>query len=67
MLCHICLCCAVLSDPCSLVMALAHGSLVCDFLCVFVTFQCGVSGQVWSLIASIPDLCLFPLLYAEDD
>ena len=28
------------------------------FSCVFVTFQCGVLGQVWYLIVSIPDLCL---------
>ena len=26
------------------------------FNCVFVTFQCGIQGQVWYLIASIPDL-----------
>ena len=35
------------------------GSLVCDvFLCVFVIFPFGVPGQVWYLIASIPDFCL---------
>ena len=28
------------------------------FRCVFVTFPCGVLGQVWYLIVSIPDLCL---------
>ena len=28
------------------------------FSCVFVTFPYGVSGQVWYLIVSIPDLCL---------
>ena len=28
------------------------------FYCVFVTFPCGVLGQVWCLIVSIPDLCL---------
>ena len=28
------------------------------FSCVFVTFTCGVSGQVWYLIVSIHDLCL---------
>ena len=28
------------------------------FSCVFVTFPCGVLGQVWYLIVSIPDLCL---------
>ena len=33
------------------------------FYCVFVTFPCGVIGQVWYLIVSIPDLCL--LTYFE--
>ena len=28
------------------------------FYCVFVTFPCGVLGQAWCLIVSIPDLCL---------
>ena len=28
------------------------------FYCDFVTFPCGVLGQVWYLIVSIPDLCL---------
>ena len=28
------------------------------FNCVFVTFPYGVLGQVWYLIAPIPDLCL---------
>ena len=27
------------------------------FYCVFVTFPCGIFGQVWYLIVSIPDLC----------
>ena len=27
------------------------------FNCVFVTFPCGILGQVWNLILSIPDLC----------
>ena len=27
------------------------------FDCVFVTFPCGILGQVWCLIVSIPDLC----------
>ena len=31
--------------------------LVCDVLLCFVTFQCGILGQVWYLIVSIPDLC----------
>ena len=29
--------------------------------CVFVTFPCGILGQVWYLVVSIPDLC--PLSY----
>ena len=28
------------------------------FYCVFVTFLCGVLGQVWFLIVLIPDICL---------
>ena len=27
------------------------------FNCVIVTFPCGILGQVWYLIVSIPDLC----------
>ena len=27
--------------------------------CVFVTFPCGILGQVWYLIVSIPDICPF--------
>ena len=30
-------------------------ALVCD-VCVFVTFPCGIMGQVWYLIVSIPGL-----------
>ena len=28
-----------------------------DVYCIFVTFPCGILGQVWYLIASFPDLC----------
>ena len=31
--------------------------------CVFVTFPCGILGQVWYLIAPIPNLC--PLSYLD--
>ena len=34
------------------------------FNCVFVTFPCGILGQVWYLIVSIPDLCC--LSYFEE-
>ena len=27
------------------------------FNCVFDTFPCGILGEVWFLIVSIPDLC----------
>ena len=33
-------------------------ALVGDVLCIFVTFPCGILGQVWCLIESFPDLCL---------
>ena len=36
----------------------AHLSvLVGDVNCNFVTFPCGILGQVWYLIVSFPDLC----------
>ena len=28
-----------------------------DVNCIFVTFPCGILGQVWNLIVSFPDLC----------
>ena len=27
------------------------------FNCVFITFPCGILGQVWYLLVSFPDLC----------
>ena len=27
--------------------------------CVFVTFPCGILGQMWYLVVSIPDICPF--------
>ena len=36
------------------------------FHCVFVTFPCGVLGQVWCLIVSIPDLCLSYFAMSKD-
>ena len=34
-------------------------ALVGDVYCIFVTFLCGILGQVWYLIISVPDLsCL---------
>ena len=31
--------------------------VVGDVYCIFVTFPCGILGQVWFLIVSFPDLC----------
>ena len=31
--------------------------LLVMFYCVFVTFPCGILGQVWYLFVLIPDLC----------
>ena len=35
------------------------------FYCAFVTFPCGILGQVWYLIVSIPDLCHLSYLTTE--
>ena len=32
-------------------------ALVCDVCSIFVTFPCGILGQVWYLIVSFPNLC----------
>ena len=64
---HVCLCYAVLSNPCSFVItcwvrADLLALLCVAFSCVFVTFPYGVSGQAWYLIVSMPYLCL-PLYF----
>ena len=64
---RICLCYAVLSVPCNLVITCwkKAGFLVLFcvmFSCVFVTFLYGVMGQVWYLIVSIPDICLLDVI-----
>ena len=35
------------------------------FNCVFVTFSCGILGQVWYLIVLIPDLFALSYFYVE--
>ena len=37
---------------------LASWLLSGNVYCIFVTFPCGILGQVWYLIVSLPDLCL---------
>ena len=36
------------------------------FNCAFVTFPCGILGQVWYLIVSIPDLCRLSYFYTSE-
>ena len=38
-------------------------ALVGDVYCIFVTFPCGILGQMWYLIVSFPDL--FRLYYFD--
>ena len=64
---HVCLYYTILSVPCSHVITCWERTdllvLLCVmFPCVFGTFPYGVSGQVWYLIISTPDLCL-PLYF----
>ena len=40
-------------------------ALVGDVYCIFVTFPCGVLGQLWYLTVSFPDLC--HLSYFDND
>ena len=39
-------------------------ALVCD---VVVTFLCGILGQVWHLIVSIPDLCRLSYFFSRTE
>ena len=39
-------------------------ALVCDVKLCFVTFSCGILGQVWYLIVSLPDQCRLSYLDA---
>ena len=61
LLCMSCVCHAFASVYCCHVMTCWEKAdllaLVCDVYCVFVTFPCGIMGQVRYLIVSIPDLC----------
>ena len=65
-LCYLCLVFVILSRPftsihsCLVVTCWGRAdllALVCNVYCILVTFPCGIPGQVWYLIVSIPDLC----------
>ena len=61
MLCVSCVSHAFASIHCCLVVTCWERAdllaLVGDVYCIFVTFPCGILGQVWYLIVSFPDLC----------
>ena len=63
-----CVCHAFVSVQCCLVITYWEKAdllaLVCGVKLCFVTIPCGILGQVWYLIVSIPDLC--PLSYFVD-
>ena len=40
-------------------------ALVGDVYCIFVTFPCGILGQVWYLIVSFLDLCRLSYIYND--
>ena len=40
-------------------------ALVGDVYGIFVTFPCGILGQVWYLIVSFPDLCRLSYFYMK--
>ena len=50
-----CLFIAALSSPAG--KGLPSWLLFVMFNCVYDTFPCGILGQVWYLIVSIPDIC----------
>ena len=56
-----CVCLGFASVHCCLVGTYCERAdllaLVCDVSFCFVTFPCGILGQVWYLIVSISDLC----------
>ena len=60
-----CVCHAFVSVHCCLVInCWERAALLARVYDVFVTFPCGILGQVWYLIVSIPDLCHLSYFYA---
>ena len=63
-----CVCHAFASVHCCLVVTCwerADLLALVMFNCVFVTFSCGILGQVWYLIVSFPDPCRLSYLYNQ--
>ena len=62
-----CACHAFASIPCCLMLICLERTvllaLVCDVKRDFVTFPCGILGQVWYMIVLILDLCRLSYYY----
>ena len=41
-------------------------ALVGDVYCIFVTFPCGILGQVWNLTVPFPELCRLSYFVLND-
>ena len=71
-LCYLCLVCVKLLRPfIAALWSLAGKGLTywlsfVMFNCVFVTFPCGILGEVWFLVVSIPDLCCISYFFNYD-
>ena len=65
-LCYLCLLFVMLSRLFIAVLwspagkGLTSRRLFVKYNCIFVTFPCGILGQMWYFIVSIPDLCRLP-------
>ena len=61
---------AIASTHCCLVVTCWERAdilaLVGDVICAFVTFTCGILGQVWCLIVLFPDLCRLSYFNSRD-
>ena len=64
MLFMICVCFYVLWSPVE--KRLISWLIFVMFNCVFVTFPCGILGQVWYVTVLIPDLCLLSYFKVAD-
>ena len=71
-MCYLCLVLVILSRLFSAALwspagkGLASWLLFVMFNCVFVTIPCGILGQVWYLIVSIPDFCCLSLIMSHE-
>ena len=58
---------SVMAVYCSFVVSCWERADLVTFSCAFVTFPCGVLGQLWYLFVSIPVICFLSYFSKEDD